>query len=558
MNKADNYMYEAINKILEEGYLDENPRPKYKDGTPAHTLSINHVTRSYDLSNGEFPICTLRPMAWKTAIKELLAIYQNQSNKISEFERYGCGWWKDWSLPDGTIGRSYPYNIESHRPNEMKRTVAKIKRKIKPIESGDIHEDDIPMFEECKSIDGNVYLDRYRVIGIDEERSDDKHTYYKIQFVSNNYISSMRKDIIGVSEGTNPYDRTVHNIGYLGDYKRVCNYTEDEIKILKKKWESMFFRCYTTKIEYVYRTYKDVFVHHRWHSFENFLRDLRMIPQFFLAKEECFKDWDIDKDYYGSNCYGPDTCVFLKHRENVLYSTTDSYYEITENSTGNISYEINLSEFARRVSQSQQTIQKAVRKKRPYKDFLFKRVYQDNEYVYRYELSRNQVVELIKDIQNNPYGRRHIISFWNWANINKKSLVECAYETIWNVRNDRKGNEYLDMCLIQRSGDMLTASGPGGINEIQYAALLMMIARHCGYKPGVFTHFVANEQIYDRHIEQAKEMLNRYNDPILVLKQIPHLILDTEKTNFYDITVDDFVMLNYEPIKPQLKLDLGI
>ena len=40
---------------------------------------------------------------------------------------------------------------------------------------------------------------------------------------------------------------------------------------------------------------------------------------------------------------------------------------------------------------------------------------------------------------------------------------------------------------------MLTASGAGGINEIQYAALLMMIARHTGYKPGVFTHFVANE-----------------------------------------------------------------
>ena len=49
------------------------------------------------------------------------------------------------------------------------------------------------------------------------------------------------------------------------------------------------------------------------------------------------------------------------------------------------------------------------------------------------------------------------------------------------------------MAMIQRSGDMLTASGAGGINEIQYAALLMMIARHTGYEPGIFTHFVANE-----------------------------------------------------------------
>ena len=66
------------------------------------------------------------------------------------------------------------------------------------------------------------------------------------------------------------------------------------------------------------------------------------------------------------------------------------------------------------------------------------------------------------------------------------------------------------MTLIQRSGDMLTASGAGGMNEIQYAALLMMIARHTGYKAGVFCHFVQNEQIYDRHEEQAIEIFNRF------------------------------------------------
>ena len=46
MTKADKYMIEAIDKILDTGYLDENPRPKYKDGTPAHTISINHVMRT--------------------------------------------------------------------------------------------------------------------------------------------------------------------------------------------------------------------------------------------------------------------------------------------------------------------------------------------------------------------------------------------------------------------------------------------------------------------------------------------------------------------------------
>jgi thymidylate synthase len=183
-------------------------------------------------------------------------------------------------------------------------------------------------------------------------------------------------------------------------------------------------------------------------------------------------------------------------------------------------------------------------------------MYNNGQYVYRYELSRNQVNELIKDIQENPYGRRHIISFWNWANIQEKALVECAYETLWNVRG-----EYLDMTLIQRSGDMLTASGAGGMNEIQYAALLMMIARHTGYKAGVFCHFVQNEQIYDRHEEQAIEIFNRFKK-LLVHEEDeiirPELVLNPEKNNFYDFTIEDFTLLDYEPIRPQLKLDLGI
>ena len=55
---ADIYMAHTIRDILVNGYKDENPRPKYADGTPAYTYSINHQFRSYDLSNGNFPICT--------------------------------------------------------------------------------------------------------------------------------------------------------------------------------------------------------------------------------------------------------------------------------------------------------------------------------------------------------------------------------------------------------------------------------------------------------------------------------------------------------------------
>ena len=80
MTKADEYLVRDIHNILENGVMDENPRPKYADGTPAHTCFVTHVVRQYDLSKGEFPICTLRPIAWKSAIKEMFWIFQDQSN----------------------------------------------------------------------------------------------------------------------------------------------------------------------------------------------------------------------------------------------------------------------------------------------------------------------------------------------------------------------------------------------------------------------------------------------------------------------------------------------
>ena len=290
MNRADKYMYDMILNILDNGYKDINPRPHYADGTPAHTISVNHSYRTYDLSAGDFPICTLRPQAWKTGIREIFTIYQKPTNNIKEMHERGVTWWDEWDIGDGTIGQRYGATVD------------------------------------------------------------------------------------------------------------------------------------------------------------------------------------------------------------------------------------------------------------------------------RYDLINN----LIKDIQNDPYGRRKIVSLWQETDLHETAgLAPCAFLTIWNVRGD-----YLDMMMVQRSGDMLTASGPGGINEIQYAALLMMIARHTGYEPGVFTHVVANEQIYDRHIEAAEEMLKRYNeklaeesDETLVVNHLdtrPRLLLNDTKTDFYDFTIEDFFMVNYNPVKPQLKLELGI
>ena len=86
MTKADKYMNEMISHILNNGYKDINPRPKYADGTPAYTLSVNHTFRQYDLSKGESPLITLRPIATKASIAEILWIYQKESNDLVLFD----------------------------------------------------------------------------------------------------------------------------------------------------------------------------------------------------------------------------------------------------------------------------------------------------------------------------------------------------------------------------------------------------------------------------------------------------------------------------------------
>ena len=105
MTKADHYLVDDIHNILDNGYKDVNPRPKYEDGKPAYTISVNHVMRKYDLSLGQFPISTLRRQPWKTGIRELFTIYLKPTNVISEMEEMKVTWWSPWDIGDGTIGQ---------------------------------------------------------------------------------------------------------------------------------------------------------------------------------------------------------------------------------------------------------------------------------------------------------------------------------------------------------------------------------------------------------------------------------------------------------------------
>ena len=273
MTKGDYYFRKHLNEILTNGIKDINPRPVWHDGTPAHSYFITQTIETYDLSKGECPLTTIKPTAWKSAINEILVIYQEQSSKLEDFHKHNVTWWDEWESKDipGTIGNRYGYVVKKY-------------------------------------------------------------------------------DLIN---------------------------------------------------------------------------------------------------------------------------------------------------------------------------------------------------KLIQGIKENPYGRRHNMNLNQYVDLESSDgLHSCAYETLWSVRG-----EFLDCTLIQRSNDMCAAAD---INVTQYACLLMMIAKATGYKPGKFTRFVQNMHIYDRHIEIAKEYLNRES-----VSPNARIIFEPKSDNFYDFTIDDFRVEDYEPHK-RIKTELAI
>lgn len=108
MTYADKIFKQNIQNILDNGVFSENARPKYKDGQTANSKYVTGSFVTYDLQKGEFPITTLRPIPIKSAIKELMWIYQDQTSELAILEeKYGVKYWGEWGIGDGTIGQRY-------------------------------------------------------------------------------------------------------------------------------------------------------------------------------------------------------------------------------------------------------------------------------------------------------------------------------------------------------------------------------------------------------------------------------------------------------------------
>lgn len=539
MNKADQLYKELVIDIYNNGVWDKNEKVRtiYADGTPAYTKSV--FGRQVIFEEGVIPLLTSKFVGWKTALKEMLLFWSHQTVKKEDFEAWNVRIWDEWFKEDGTLGKSYAYQFESMSKNQQCLTTVEKKTvpyhgELSQMKAGDIID---PNWDNLDKLIGEETTSPLygKVVIVDVFKTGvyyEKTKAVKIQFLNTGYTTIVQRQDFFNHNFKDKFARTVCGVGYLGNSDDLKGLAESEFKYLKGVWNRIIDRCYN-KDHPRFKDYggKGIFVSERWHSLENFLRDVRYVPQFFLSKRDDFKGWHLDKDYFSSNCYSLETCVWLKQEENAMYSSFKPYYLTHKNNSKEMM--LTLKEAHSKYGLDTSSLSKVLRKKKGHKTIKgFRADYVKNKNPYRYTHSNNQVVDLINNIKNFPMSRRLMTSFWNDADVGEKALQECAMQTTWNVRDGK-----LDLLLYSRSVDSMLGLP---YNWIQYWFLLQMLSQATGLKAGRFIHQMGNVHYYDRHEDV---MIEQLDSPTF---EQPKFLINPEVDDFFQFTPKDIKIEGYK------------
>lgn len=149
----------------------------------------------------------------------------------------------------------------------------------------------------------------------------------------------------------------------------------------------------------------------------------------------------------------------------------------------------------------------------------------------------DQMDRVLYDLKENPFNRRIITNTFVHDDLYTAGLAPCAYSMTYNVTiNKNTGKYVLNAILNQRSSDILTANN---WNVVQYAVLVHMLASINNMEAGTLIHVIADAHIYDRHISLIEDLIKR--EPL----NAPKFWINPEIKNFYDFTLNDFALIDY-------------
>jgi len=155
----------------------------------------------------------------------------------------------------------------------------------------------------------------------------------------------------------------------------------------------------------------------------------------------------------------------------------------------------------------------------------------------------DQIAQVVNSIRTRPDSRRHIVTAWNPAEIDRMKLPPCHVLFQFYVADGR-----LSCQMYQRSADIFLGVP---FNIASYALLTLMVSQVCGLQPGEFVHTFGDAHLYLNHLEQAKEQLARVPRPL------PHIRLNAAVKDIFAFRYEDFTLEAYDP-HPAIKAPIAV
>lgn len=535
-------------KLVNEGTWIKNKR------TGKNCLTMIGDMMKFDLRDtDQFPILTTKKMNIKPVIGELLGFIRGYDN-AADFRTLNCKIWdanandnEQWlnnpnRKGEDDLGRIYGVQARSRNTFfkiENRLYEKPVKQKLELPDFGDVVLDD--SMNESNLL-GKVFTSKtsgqFRIIK--ERRSQTSHYLFDIIFLDTGYIKrNVQHSAIRSLQVKDPYYPNVCGIAAYGIPK-----DEKLAKLLSPTWRDMIHRCYGEKrMNSPWYKDNDVFVEDRWLLFENFVEDFKKLDRWEL-KLEFPEKYSLDKDFYCSNMYSVNTCIWSSKQEQNINSRQGKQF-LAISPDGEFHYEeIGISNFCEKIGLNRRSVEMALASGAKNKGWEFKQINNlDSNIRIRID---DQLAHAIAKIKHNPSDRRIIVDHWNPNELHMMALPPCHMNYSFSVQNDT-----LHLTLYQRSCDY-----PIGIpfNIASYALLLKIVAKITGLKAGTFTHFMSNIHIYEDQYELFLEQLKRdvKPSPVLNMPEISSL-KDLEEW----VTPNDFTISDYDP-DPLIKYPFSV
>jgi thymidylate synthase len=155
----------------------------------------------------------------------------------------------------------------------------------------------------------------------------------------------------------------------------------------------------------------------------------------------------------------------------------------------------------------------------------------------------DQIAQVVQSIRRNPDSRRHMVTAWNPADVDRMALPPCHALFQFYVAEGR-----LSCQLYQRSADLFLGVP---FNIASYALLTRMVGQVTGLAPGEFVHTLGDAHLYRNHFDQAREQLARTPRPF------PRMRLNPEVTDLFGFRYEDFTLEGYEPL-PAIRAPIAV